>query len=198
MRVAKESLPFVLVLALVTLGVGLFLHAAAALVPLALLLFTIWFFRDPDRVPPAEPGVLVSPADGKVIRADENGVSVFMTIFDVHVCRSPVAGRLQSIEHASGGFMAAWKDAASEHNERATLQLDSGDARFAVTLVAGLVARRIVLWVAGGQELERGQRIGLIRFGSRVDVALPPGFGPMVRTGARVRAGSSVIAGPRP
>jgi phosphatidylserine decarboxylase len=198
MRVAKESLPFVALLGLAALVAALALHPAAALVFLLPLLFTLWFFRDPERVPPADPRVLVSPADGRVVRAEPDGVSVFMNVLDVHVCRSPLAGRLVAVEHVPGRFMAAWRDAASEQNERATLRMAGENTSLTVTLVAGLVARRIVLWVEAGRQLERGQRLGLIRFGSRVDVGLPPGFAPAVTAGERVRAGLTVIAAARP
>jgi phosphatidylserine decarboxylase len=117
-----------------------------------------------------------------------------MNVFDVHVCRTPAPGRLVSLTHASGSFVAAFKDAASESNERAVLVVEgpSGPVRFA--LVAGLVARRIVTWVQPGQDLAAGQRVGLIRFGSRVDVDLPGGSAPAVHVGERVRAGTSVLA----
>ena len=193
MRIAREALPFVV-------GAGVLALAAAwwtpwaALPPLALLAFSVWFFRDPERRPPPDPGALVSPADGRIIAASPVRVSVFMNVFDVHVCRTPAAGRLVSLTHASGSFVAAFKDAASESNERAVLVVDgpAGPVRFA--LVAGLVARRIVTWVQPGQDLATGQRVGLIRFGSRVDVDLPPGAAPAVRIGDRVRAGTSVLA----
>jgi phosphatidylserine decarboxylase len=193
MRVARESLPFVVILGLITLATGLLAPPALALVPLVALLFTLWFFRDPERVPPDDPRALVSPADGKVIVASDEGISVFMNIFDVHVCRTPAAGRVESIDHRSGSFLAAWKDEASEQNERALLVVTERERELAVTLVAGLVARRIVLRVTAGQRLQRGQRIGLIRFGSRVDVRFPAGTRAEVRVGDRVRAGESVL-----
>ena len=194
MRVAKESLPFALPLGLACLLAGLLLHPAAALIPLPLLLFTLWFFRDPERIPPADPAALVSPADGRVLRADAERISIFMNVFDVHVCRSPMEGRLEQVRRSPGRFLAAYRDEASDHNERARLTLAGAGRRLEVTLVAGLVARRIVLWVAAGRELERAERVGLIRFGSRVDVDLPPGCAIGVRPGQRVRAGESPIA----
>jgi len=194
MRIAKESLPFALPLGVAGLLAGLLLHPAAALPPLLLLLFTLWFFRDPNRVPPAEPDALVSPADGKVLRADAERISVFMNVFDVHVCRSPMDGRLDEVRRSPGRFLAAYRDAASEHNERVSLGLAGPDRRLRLTLVAGLVARRIVLWVSVGRQLRRGERVGLIRFGSRVDVDLPAHSVIAVRPGQRVRAGVTVIA----
>ena len=193
MRIAREALPFVA-------GAGVAALAAAwwtpwaALPPLLVLAFCLWFFRDPDRRPPEDPEALICPADGRVIAASERRVSIFMNVFDVHVCRTPASGRPVSLTHASGSFVAAIKDTASESNERAVLLVEgpAGAVRFA--LVAGLVARRIVTWVQPGQDLAAGQRVGLIRFGSRVDVDLPPGARPAVRVGDRVRAGASVLA----
>ena len=193
MRIAREALPFVAAAAVLALA-AVWWTPWAALPPLALLVFSLWFFRDPERRPPPDPEVLVSPADGRVIAASAGRVSVFMNVFDVHVCRTPAPGRLVSLTHESGSFVAAFKDSASESNERAVLVVEgpAGPVRFA--LVAGLVARRIVTWVQPGQDLAAGQRVGLIRFGSRVDVDLPPGAALAVRVGDRVRAGTSVLA----
>ena len=194
MRIATESLPFAIPLGVAGLLAGLLLHPVAALPPLLLLIFTLWFFRDPKRVPPADPQALVSPADGKVLRADAERVSIFMNVFDVHVCRSPMEGRLEEVRRSPGRFLAAYRDAASEHNERVSLTLAGAERRLEVTLVAGLVARRIVVWVSAGRRLRRGERVGLIRFGSRVDVDLPPHCVIAVRPGQRVRAGETTIA----
>lgn len=194
MRIAKESIPFVTVLALLAVATWFVIYPVFVLVPLGLLLFTLWFFRDPERVPPNDPQALVSPADGKVILVEDDRVSVFMNVFDVHVCRTPMAGQLESVDHRSGRFMAAWRDEASEQNERAALVVTEEERKLTVTLVAGLVARRIVLWVAPGRRLERGERVGLICFGSRVDVRFSPGIRPVVRIGDRVRAGVTVLA----
>jgi phosphatidylserine decarboxylase len=175
------------------LSCGWLLHPWAAAPWAVLVVFTLWFFRDPERRPPDDPSAWVSPADGRVIRTGPDRVSVFMNVFDVHVCRAPTAGKVVTADHRSGGFVAAWRDDASEHNERLhiELQLDGTRARF--TLVAGLVARRIVEWVEVGQSVERGERIGLIRFGSRVDVDLPPGAEVAVEVGDRVVAGETVL-----
>ena len=194
MVVDKEALPIAALLGLVTLVTGLLSHPAAALLPLALLIFTLWFFRDPRRVPPPDAAMLVSLADGRVIVAEENRFSVFMNVFDVHVCRSPMTGSLGSVERHPGRFMAAFREAAADHNERAVLRLVDEDRTLTVTLVAGLVARRIVVRVREGQEIRRGERIGLIRFGSRVDVRLPAGATLLATVGDRVRAGVSPIA----
>ncbi len=163
-------------------------------VPAALLVFTAWFFRDPERTPPAERGVLLSPADGKIIRSGPDGISVFMNVLDVHVCRSPAGGRVASVRHTPGVFLAAFRDDASDRNERATVTLAASEGEVRFSLIAGLVARRIVCRVREGDRLEAGQRVGLIRFGSRVDVHLPPGVAPAVLVGDRVVAGETVIA----
>jgi len=115
-------------------------------------------------------------------------------VFDVHVCRAPMAGRITRVERVAGSFLSAWRDEAAEHNERAQIVVAGRGRELRFTLVAGLVARRIVCRVRPGQELATGERVGVIRFGSRVDVALPPGAVPQVVRGQRVRAGTTVIA----
>jgi len=193
--IAGESTPFVAVLAVLAVVAAAWEPWASAL-PVALLGFVLWFFRDPERATEAPPGSALSPADGRIIKVDEHErrVSIFLDIFDVHVCRAPVAGRIESMVHTPGRFLAAFKDAASEHNERTAIELGVPGGRMIVVLVAGLVARRIVTRVASGQSVDRGQRIGLIRFGSRVDIELPPGYRPAVRLGDRVRGGLTEIA----
>ena len=193
MTIAREARPF----ALAALAAGALLALWtpwAALPALVALAFTLWFFRDPARTPPADPGALVAPADGRILRADGMRISIFMNVFDVHVCRTPVGGTVGAVDHRPGRFLAAFRDEASEVNERAAITMDrpGGPVRF--TLVAGLVARRIVTWVGPGASLAAGDRVGLIRFGSRVDVDLPAGTLPMVAVGDRVRAGETVLA----
>ena len=194
MRLDREGWPFVLALAVLTLVLARWTYAGAA-VALSALVFTLNFFRDPERQTPVDPAALVSPADGKIIRADAHRVSVFMNVFDVHVCRTPVAGKVTSVRHDKGRFIAAMKDAASEHNERTTIVVQPATgAAVSFVLVAGLVARRIVCRVAAGRELSRGERVGIIRFGSRVDLDLPDGASPSVAVGQRVVAGETVVA----
>jgi phosphatidylserine decarboxylase len=194
MRIDPAAWPFAAGLAAAGLAAVMW-HPWLAAFPAALLLFTLNFFRDPDRVTPADRDALVSPADGKIIRADRERISIFMNVFDVHVCRTPVAGRVASIRHVAGEFLAAFKDEASEHNERTTIVVTPQNGTpVSFTLVAGLVARRIVCRTREGSLLSSGERIGLIRFGSRVDVDLPPGTSLAVRIGERVVAGESVLA----
>jgi phosphatidylserine decarboxylase len=194
MKIAQEALPFVAVLGISMLAVGVLTHVALAAPFALLLLFTLWFFRDPERRTPDDPHAVISPADGKILRADKNEISVFMNVFDVHVCRAPIAADVAAVDHRSGRFLAAYKDAASDHNERVSIELRDGQRKLTFTLVAGLIARRIVCRVTPGQRLSAGERIGLIRFGSRVDVVLPPGSTPQVRPGQRVVAGVTILA----
>ena len=192
MRIAKESLPFLLPLLAASVLAGLWRPWAMAF-PLVLTGFVLWFFRDPERNAPADPGAILSPADGRGLKADDGQVSIFLNLMNVHVCRSPVSGRVLSLVHRPGLFLAAFKDEASELDERITLDLQGESVRLRMTLVAGLIARRIVSWVGEGQWLEAGERVGIIRFGSRVDLELPQGSSVVVRVGDRVKAGQSVI-----
>ena len=176
------------------------------------LIATIWcayFFRDPPRVTPAREGVVVAPADGRISRIAnapppkelELGdrplirISIFMSVFDCHVNRSPVGGRIERMVYHSGAFLTADLDKASEANERNSFVIVTATGvRFAVVQIAGLVARRIVPFVREGAAIGAGQRIGMIRFGSRVDVYLPDGAQPLVHEGQTAIAGETVLA----
>jgi len=196
--IAGEGWPFILpALALVILCAVLHWRTAAA-VALVLALFVTWFFRDPVRAIPADPETLVSPADGKVIeiipQADGGTqISIFLSIFNVHVNRSPVAGEVVDVTRRPGKFLAAWKHEASSDNVQAsvTVRTPRGDVRF--VQITGLIARRIVCHLTPGMLVARGERYGLIRFGSRMDIFLPAAAAPAVRVGDRVRGGSDVI-----
>ena len=173
-----------------------------------LTLWCCYFFRDPARVTPVRDGLVVSPADGRVSLISnaippkelELGdrplprVSVFMSVFDCHVNRSPVAGRIERIAYRAGKFLNADLDKASEDNERSGMVVATAGARIGVVQIAGLVARRIVSFVKEGQAVGAGERYGLIRFGSRVDVYLPEGTRPLVAEGQTSLAGETVIA----
>lgn len=171
------------------------------------------FFRDPPRVTPSGDDLILSPADGMVSHivtvpaprelagqgmledAEYTRVSVFMSVFDVHVNRSPIAGTIRRVVYVPGKFVNAELDKASEHNERQYFLMEAADGtRVGFTQIAGLVARRIVKFVGEGTDVEAGERIGLIRFGSRVDVFLPSGFAPSVAVGQRAIAGETVLA----
>lgn len=176
-----------------------------ALVLLAACWFSLHFFRDPERVTPTGRGLAVSPADGRVIRVEERAdpfsgeprlcVSIFMNIFSVHVNRAPVACTVEGIRYWPGAYLNAAFDKASTHNERCAYSLRDGQGRaWTMVQIAGLVARRIVCRVDEGDALERGQRYGMIRFGSRVDLYLPRGYAAAVQIGERVFAGQSIVA----
>ena len=180
----------------------------AALIFLALCWFSVHFFRDPERVPPTGPGLAVSPADGRVIRVETRPdpfsgearqcVSIFMNLFNVHVNRAPVACTVQGILYLPGKFLNASFDKASTDNERCAYSLrDANGDLWSMVQIAGLVARRIVCRVEEGDTLDRGERYGMIRFGSRVDLYLPEGYVAAARVGETVLAGQSVLARPR-
>lgn len=167
--------------------------------PLYLLsAFCLYFFRDPDREIPAD-DVVVSPADGKIVSIKAEGaeltrISVFLNIFDVHVNRAPIAGRITEVKYKKGEFLVASKEQASSQNEQNLMVVEGGGSRVAFKQIAGLIARRIVCYKKPGDEVARGERVGLIKFGSRVDVLLGPEWVIEVKPGERVKAGSSVLA----
>jgi phosphatidylserine decarboxylase len=173
-----------------------------AAVPLVFALFFLWFFRDPERRIPAGPGEIVSPADGVVTEADwietaggsRLRISIFLNVFDVHVNRSPVAGVVKTVEHREGAFMNAMKPESGVMNEQTLVVIDAGGYEVSYKQIAGLLARRIVCKVKVGDRLERGQRVGMIKFGSRTDVLMPADATPQVKTGTRVKGGSTILA----
>lgn len=160
--------------------------------------FCLWFFRDPERVIPAGE-LAVSPADGRVLAVqresrDLTRVSIFMNVFDVHVNRAPIAGRIASLDYRRGRFLIASRDQAALLNEQNTVTIDAGDTRITFKQIAGLIARRIVFYKRPGEAVGLGERVGLIKFGSRVDVFLGPEWQVEVRPGQRVKAGASILA----
>lgn len=164
----------------------------------ALALFCLWFFRDPERVIPPGP-VAVSPADGKVVSIHPiagglTRVCVFLNVFDVHVNRSPIAGRISKVEYQKGEFLVASRDDASTKNEQNVVTVEGDGTRVVFKQIAGLIARRIVFSKAPGDTVAAGERVGLIKFGSRVDIEFGPEWQVAVSTGQRVSAGSSILA----
>jgi phosphatidylserine decarboxylase len=160
--------------------------------------FCLYFFRDPDREVPAGP-VAVAPADGKVVAvlpdsAGAQRISIFLNIFDVHVNRTPIAGKIMCVKYKKGQFLVASKEEASHSNEQNTITVEANGTRVVFKQIAGLIARRIVCYKKAGDLVDAGERIGLIKFGSRVDVFLGPEWNVTVKVGERVSAGSSVIA----
>jgi len=172
-----------------------------AALPVVLAMFFLWFFRDPSRKVPTEPGLIVSPGDGKVeelewIEFPEGGrlrVTIFLNVFDVHVNRVPVGGVVILSEHNEGQFMNAMKPESAIHNEQTLITIDAGGYTVSFKQIAGLLARRIVNNLKVGDRVERGQRMGLIKFGSRVDVLMPAETTPRVKVGDRVKGGSSIL-----
>ena len=157
------------------------------------------FFRDPERNTPARDDVYLAPADGRVIRADYSGigsrVDIFMNVFNVHVNRAPMSGRLTHMQYFPGRFINASFDKASEHNERNRMEMETDAGQLiGLTQIAGLLARRIVSYVAVGDHVSAGQRVGMIRFGSRVDCEIPAGFELCVELGQHVKAGETILA----
>ena len=207
--VHREGYPFVLAFAAVTLVLFLLGFDPLAWIVVVLTLWCAYFFRDPERVTPTRRGLVISPADGRISaivevipppeldlpREKHLRVSVFMNVFDVHVNRAPIEGRITRLTYVPGAFLNAELDKASEENERQALTLDVGTGQpIGVVQIAGLVARRIVKFVDEGERLTVGQRFGLIRFGSRVDVYLPAMVKPLVCIGQRAIAGETVLA----
>ena len=205
----REGWRFIAIFAAVTLFLFWLAPAWLGWVGVVLTLWCVYFFRDPERVTPQRDGLVISPADGRISTIEQvmppaeldlprqplTRISVFMNVFDVHVNRSPVAARIARVVYVPGAFVNAQLDKASEDNERQAFTLEMADGvRLGTMQIAGLVARRIVKFVSEGDPLLAGQRFGLIRFGSRVDVYLPPGRGALVAVGQRAIAGETVLA----
>ncbi len=165
-------------------------------------LFIFYFFRDPERAIPADPGLVVSPADGRLVEiVDEefdskmgHRVSIFLSIWDVHVQRAPVSGRIASVVHHPGKFRGAFRSSASRENEQNVICIDSPKGTVVFKQIAGAVARRVICWKQAGDAIAIGERVGLIRFGSRVDVWLPIEATVIVRRGQFTKGGETVIA----
>ena len=203
-----EGRKFVVIFAAITL-VLFVLWEPLGWIGVGLTVWVYYFFRDPERVVPNEDGIMVSPADGIVSLLEpavppiELGlgsepmtrVSVFMSVFNCHVNRIPAAGRITTVAYHHGKFLNASLDKASEQNERNGITVELSDGRqYGVVQIAGLVARRIMCWSEEGSDMQRGERFGLIRFGSRLDIYLPSGTEPTVQIGQTMIAGETIIA----
>ena len=200
---AKDGYMFILPLAVLT---GIFWALSWLWVTglfAGLFLFVTWFFRDPERSIPEDPNAIVSAGDGRVVEIVQEKdplldgvytrVSVFLNVFNVHVNRVPIAGKIQATRYNPGKFLNAASHKASLDNEQIAILLNNGHVTILVKQIAGMVARRIVCWAEEGDEYQRGQRFGLIRFGSRVDIFLPEGIDIKVAIGDIVNGGSSII-----
>jgi phosphatidylserine decarboxylase len=179
-----------------------FTKPAWAVLPLLLALFFLWFFRDPKRAIPDSPGAVVSPADGKITDVSwvmEGGekrvrISIFLSVFDVHVNRTPIAGVIREVRYQRGKFLNAMNEASAELNEQNIVRMEGDGQTVIFKQIAGLLARRIVFHPKVGDQLERGQRVGLIKFGSRTDILLNSNAKLQIKVGDRVRGGASVLA----
>lgn len=205
--IAREGYIFILISAFFTVSAGFTAPRWVALLFFLITAFIVWFFRNPERKTPPDEKLVISPADGKVIKIEDiedhelakgpfRKVCIFMNVFSVHVNRIPYAGRIEAIRYDKGKFLTANLDKASTDNERNGLLIRMADGRaIGLIQIAGLVARRIVCWVNEGMMVEKGERFGLIRFGSRVDVLLPADTTVLVKLGDKVRAGETPIGG---
>jgi len=200
-----EGWPSILLAAAATFTFALLDWPMLAVLGLIVLALLVNFFRDPERFVPGDPDVAVAPADGRIIKVgtaadpmsgeERAVVCVFMNVFNVHVNRACVAGTVERMRYWEGKFVNASFDKASEDNERLAVRIvDEDGLGWTMVQIAGLVARRIIPWTQTGDRLSRGERYGMIKFGSRVDVYLPAGYQPAVAVGARVAAGQTVIA----
>jgi phosphatidylserine decarboxylase len=197
MLIAKEGYPYIFILASATvlfLALGWWWTGGVLLI---LTLFVLFFFRDPQRIFTGDAHQVVSPADGRVVSLRNEGgneaVSIFLSVFDVHVNRAPIGGRISKIQYEHGKFLAAFDEKASYENERNSITMENSHGIVRFVQIAGLIARRIICWRREGEELQAGERIGMIKFGSRVDVFLPAGSVIQVKKGDKVRAGVTVI-----
>jgi phosphatidylserine decarboxylase len=205
LKLAREGYPFIIPCAVAAILTGLFIEPLyLAAIPAALTLFMLYFFRDPDRTTAEGRGLVYAPADGRVILVRETAedevlhesaieVSIFMSAFDVHVNRAPSEGIVRKVEYYPGRFLAAFREEASKANEHITMLLENDRFKLAVRQVAGLMARRAVCRVKRGDRLRQGERYGIIKFSSRVDVFLPLNSQIKVKLHDKVRAGETVL-----
>ena len=194
----KEGFPFVIIPLVAAMIAGYLQWWPVAAVLAGVVLFMMYFFRDPHRTIPEESRIVVSAADGRVTRIDESEagklVSVFLSPLDVHVNRSPIEGIITNVEYTPGRKAPATSNEASFTNERNSITIQNDDLTVVCTQIAGIVARRIVCWPRTGDHLDRGERFGLIKFSSRTDVLLPAGSTLAVKIGDRVKGGETIIA----
>ncbi len=204
MSIIKEGFYFAGVALLIALFLGVLVHPYAAILPAVLACYCIYFFRNPNRKIPADENLIVSPADGTVqdvvdVEADDfikspcRKVIIFLSVFDVHVNRSPIAGEIKIQKYICGRFRPAYKDSVGFENERHLIGIENERLRVTVTQVAGILARRIVSWVTLDDKLEKGELYGLIRFGSCTELVMPSNVEVLVKKGDKVRGGESII-----
>ena len=197
----RDGIPFIAVPVVLAMIPILFGFWPIALVFLAIAAFMAFFFRDPRRTIPSQPGIVVAPADGRVTLVkrsngepdSESLVSIFLSPLNVHVNRAPIGGRITEIDYKSGKFLMATDERARLLNEQNTLTIQGTNLTVECTQIAGILARRIVCWKKAGERVECGERFGMIKFGSRTDVVMPANVEVLVEQGTRVRGGTSII-----
>ncbi len=199
MRIVPDGIHYACALTLLGLACSYFLTPWLGIPFYILSIFCLYFFRDPERTVPASEDLMVAPADGKVVsvrqlNAGETRVSIFLNIFNVHVNRTPIPGKISNIIYQRGKFLVASHEAASSENEQNTLVVEGQGSRVVCRQIAGLIARRIICYKKPGDSLAAGERIGYIKFGSRVDVLFGPEWSLQVKIGDKVSAGSTILA----
>ena len=198
MKIVPDGIYYACGLSLAGIALSYFLNPWVGVPFYILAAFCLYFFRDPERIPP--PGnVMVSPADGRVVSVrqvndTDTRISIFLNIFDVHVNRTPIPGTVTDVRYQTGKFLVASHETASSHNEQNTLVVEGNGTRVICRQIAGLIARRIVCYKRPGDSLAKGERIGYIKFGSRVDVVFGPEWKPAIKLGDKVAGGSTVLA----
>jgi phosphatidylserine decarboxylase len=200
LSIVRESIPYIIVPLLVSVAATIFGLWYVGLLFFLIALFMAYFFRDPNRVPPDDPNVVVSPADGRVTRIESAAageaptlISIFLSPFDVHINRSPIRGRIVDVVYSPGKFVMATKEEASLINEQNALTIQGEKITVVCKQIAGILARRVICWKGKGDQLKLGERFGMIKFSSRTDVLLPANVKVTVSEGDRVRGGTTVI-----
>lgn len=202
--IVEDGYPFIIVPLLLALAAGYFINAYAAVLPVLLALYFMYFFRNPRRRPPTDDSLLVSPADGTVVGIEEvdedtylnqkcRKIIIFLSIFDAHVNRAPLPGTIDFQQYTCGRFRPAYKDGVGYENERYSIGIHSTRTDILVNIIAGVLARRIVSWVTLGDELQHGQLYGMIKFGSCAEIYVRDNVEITVKKGDKVRGGESVI-----
>jgi phosphatidylserine decarboxylase len=200
LSIVRESIPYIIVPLVASVAATIFGLWYVGLFFFLIALFMAYFFRDPKRVPPDDPNVVVSPADGRVTRIESAAageaptlISIFLSPFDVHINRSPIRGRIVDVVYSPGKFVMATKEEASLINEQNTLTIQGEKITVVCKQIAGILARRVICWKGKGDQLKLGERFGMIKFSSRTDVLLPANVKVTVSEGDRVRGGTTVI-----
>ncbi|KAF0239721.1 MAG: phosphatidylserine decarboxylase [bacterium] len=199
---ASEAYPYIIFLSIVAIMIALSPFYLIALVFVLLLAFVVYFFRDPERTIPSGNDIIVAPADGRVTKVAKVNpdqvdspslISIFLSPLDVHINRSPIAGRISEVNHIKGRFVPATREDASLINEQNVITIENGGVKIIMKQIAGIIARRCVLWKKAGESVALGERVGLIKFSSRTDLILPTEYNVLVKVGDRLKGGVTII-----